>query len=87
MYIIVVYDVDESLCSKYMKVLRKYLFHTQKSVFEGEITTKDFKRLQNELVKIDKNEDVLFYVISSKKALSKVDINNNLISLTREIII
>ena len=38
MYVICVYDVQEKRCAKVMKVLRKYLFHVQKSVFEGEAT-------------------------------------------------
>ena len=38
MYIICVYDVKEKRCQKFMKLLRKYLFHVQNSVFEGTLT-------------------------------------------------
>ena len=38
MYMVCVYDVDEKRCAKVMKVLRNYLFHIQKSVFEGSLT-------------------------------------------------
>lgn len=46
MYVICTYDVNEKKCSKVMKILRKYLFHIQKSVFEGTLTPKKFKDLQ-----------------------------------------
>ena len=49
MYVICVYDVNEKRCSKVMKVLRKYLFHIQNSVFEGELTPAKYKILQKEL--------------------------------------
>ena len=42
MYVICVYDVNEKTCVKVMKILRKYLFHIQKSVFEGPLTPKQF---------------------------------------------
>ena len=38
MYIICTYDVKSKNCPKFMKLLRRYLFHVQKSVFEGELT-------------------------------------------------
>ena len=38
MYIICTYDIKEKRCPKVMKVLRRYMFHVQKSVFEGELT-------------------------------------------------
>ena len=38
MYVICTYDVAEKRCVKVMKVLRKYMFHVQNSVFEGELT-------------------------------------------------
>ena len=51
MYLISVYDICTSgeggkkRLPKVMKLLRKYLHHTQKSVFEGEITDAKFMAL------------------------------------------
>lgn len=60
-----------------MKVLRKYLFHTQNSVFDGELTDKEFKNLKLELMKIG-IDNVKFYIISSKKALHILTIGDEL---------
>ena len=49
MYVICVYDVNEKTCAKVMKILRRYLFHIQKSVFEGTLTPKQFSTLKEEL--------------------------------------
>ena len=52
MYIICTYDVKSKNCPKFMKLLRRYLFHVQKSVFEGELTPATYKKLTKELEKI-----------------------------------
>ena len=57
MYVICVYDVNEKTCVKVMKILRKYLFHIQKSVFEGTLTPKQFSVLKEELHKVTSDED------------------------------
>ena len=46
MYVICTYDVAEKRCVKVMKVLRKYMFHVQNSVFEGELTASKFNELK-----------------------------------------
>ena len=71
MYIIAVYDVNEEYCNKVMKIFRKYLFHKQNSVFEGELTEKEFNNLKKELMNITISNDILFYVLPSAKALKK----------------
>ena len=51
-----------------MKILRKYLFHVQESVFEGELTPKQFKRLKSELDNLTCEEDqVLIYYTCNVK--------------------
>ena len=52
MYIICTYDVKSKNCPKFMKLLRRYLFHVQESVFEGELTPAAYKKLTKELEKI-----------------------------------
>ena len=49
MYIICTYDVKSKNCPKFMKLLRRYLFHVQESVFEGELTPATYKKLTKEL--------------------------------------
>jgi len=73
MYLIVSYDVDANKCHKVNKVLKRYLFHIHNSVFEGEITDKEFILLKKELSKIiiDINDKILFYILLSDKYLRK----------------
>ncbi len=77
MYYIVSYDIDSKRCPKVMKILRKFLFHTHNSVFEGELTNKEFKLLTEEINKIINKEtdSIIYYKISSIKAISKEGIN------------
>ncbi len=55
MYVILVYDISVSVdkgnrnLSKIYKICKKYLTHIQNSVFEGEITESNLKKLQLEL--------------------------------------
>ena len=76
MYIICTYDVNEKTCAKVMKILRKYLFHIQKSVFEGTLTPKKFKDLQTEIKGVvDEEDSVLFFISYNDKQIYKKSIN------------
>lgn len=87
MYVICVYDVYEKRCAKVMKVLRKYLFHVQKSVFEGELTPKQCSELNMELDKIIKDDDeVIMYYTYSNRQLNRM-VNGQKKSFKRNIII
>ncbi len=82
MFVIGVYDISiinhsgEKRLPKIMKIMRQYLHHTQKSVFEGEITTAKFFELNKKLEKfIDKNFDyVVFYQIDNPKNIKRTTI-------------
>lgn len=55
-----------------MKVLRRYMFHVQKSVFEGELTPAKFNELKIKLNKIVESDDsVLFYFVYENKKIKK----------------
>ena len=55
-----------------MKILRRYLFHIQKSVFEGTLTPKQFSALKEELHTVTSDEDsVLFYFSYNEKQIYK----------------
>jgi len=82
MYIILVYDIStetkegKKRLPKLMKKCREYLHHTQKSVFEGELSEGRFLALKNEIEKIiDKNSDyVVTYKMANKNNLERENI-------------
>ncbi len=69
MRVILVYDIateeptDQSRLNRARKVVRKYLHHIQKSVFEGDITPSRLEKLKAEILRvIDKKRDsVIIY--------------------------
>lgn len=73
MFVIVVYDVNVKRNTKVLKTCRKYLFHVQKSVFEGSITEAKLRRLKGELLHIiSKEEDsIIIYRFETLKYSSK----------------
>ncbi|MCS6962155.1 MAG: CRISPR-associated endonuclease Cas2 [Deltaproteobacteria bacterium] len=74
MYHIIVYDVEEKRVSIALKILRKYLFWVQNSVFEGELSDGQLAMLENELKgAIDLNKDsVIIYSVEEKWLRKKV---------------
>lgn len=77
MYVICTYDVNEKRCPKIMKILRRYLFHIQKSVFEGTLTPKQFNLLKEELKnEAAESDSIIFYFSYNEKQIYKVDFNN-----------
>lgn len=72
MYVICTYDVEEKRCIKVMKILRRYMFHVQNSVFEGELTPTKFNELKAKINKVISSEDsVLFYFVYENKKMKK----------------
>ncbi|MGI6486305.1 MAG: CRISPR-associated endonuclease Cas2 [Tepidanaerobacteraceae bacterium] len=69
MFVILVYDVGEKRVAKTLKTCRKYLNWVQNSVFEGEISMANLKKLKLELSRlIDNDEDsVIFYIFRSTR--------------------
>ncbi|MEM1988974.1 MAG: CRISPR-associated endonuclease Cas2 [Candidatus Woesearchaeota archaeon] len=52
MYVILVYDFKESRVAKAYKIVRKYLYWRQRSVFDGEINEEDLDYLIKELTSL-----------------------------------
>jgi len=85
MYIILVYDISTETkegkrrLPKVMKKCRQFLHHTQKSVFEGEITDSKLFSLITSIEKlINKNEDyVVIYKLENKNNLERRNIGIN----------
>ena len=74
MYYIVVYDISSpKRLPRMLKICRKYLHWVQKSVFEGELTKRQFINLHDELKsKINKKEDsIIFYQIRNTDVVDK----------------
>jgi CRISPR-associated protein Cas2 len=73
MYVIIVYDVSVERVSKVCQFLRKYLHWIQNSVFEGELTESELKKIEigiNEI--IDTNQDsIIIYKFQSEKFVEK----------------
>lgn len=78
MYIILVYDIalDQNgakVLRHVFKICKKYLSHVQKSVFEGELTKSQLKKLTIELRKWirDDKDSVIIFKNCNKKWLDK----------------
>ncbi|WP_368491069.1 CRISPR-associated endonuclease Cas2 [Clostridium sp. BJN0013] len=69
MFVILVYDFGEKRVGKALKLCRKYLTWVQNSVFEGELSMANFKKLKIEIENImDKKEDsIIIYKFNSTK--------------------
>jgi CRISPR-associated protein Cas2 len=66
MYIILVYDMGEKRVGKMLKLCRRYLHWIQNSVFEGDITELNLKKMKQEASQImDKSHDSLI-IFSSR---------------------
>lgn len=73
MYVIIVYDVDESRVNKVRKVLLPFLFWIQNSVFIGEISASRYRILLKKLNKvIDKDYDTIdIFIMRHEKLLKR----------------
>ena len=73
MFVILTYDVKQKRQNKIMKICKKYLFHAQKSVFEGYMTDAQLIRLERELARFsDPGEDSLcVYKVPNYRGLTK----------------
>lgn len=73
MFVILVYDVSEKRVTKVLKKAREYLYWVQNSVFEGEISEANYKKLKMELrAIISEDEDsVIIYKLRSTKYSSR----------------
>ncbi len=73
MYTIIVYDANTKRVHKYLKLLRRYLYHTQNSVFEGFITYHNLTNLKKSLKKINKNNDdsIIIFTFQNSKYIKR----------------
>lgn len=73
MFVIVSYDVHKKRVNKVHKTVKKYLNWIQNSVFEGELTMGQIKKLKKEIDDvISPNYDsVVFYIYPNANYISK----------------
>ena len=73
MFVIGVYDIGEKRVTKVKKLFDQFLFWTQNSVFEGELSKAQLAEFKMRLEKIiDKRYDsIIFYIIGNKKWVTR----------------
>lgn len=73
MYVIIVYDVAVERVNKVCKFLRRYLHWIQNSVFEGELTESEFRKVRAEIKRIihEESDSVLIFILSSPTMVQK----------------
>jgi CRISPR-associated protein Cas2 len=71
MYLIVVYDIDVTRVNKVNKFLKMYLHWRQNSVFEGEVTISQFKKIEVGLKEIvdEEVDSIMIYKLPDKNNL------------------
>ncbi len=69
MFVIMVYDVNQSRVTKVLNTARKYLNWVQNSVLEGELTDAKYEKLKTEVTKKIKSEEdsVIFYILRTTR--------------------
>ena len=72
-FVVLVYDFGEKRVARALKTCRKYLYWVQNSVFEGEISEVNLKKLKAELKKImnEKEDSVILYTWRTQRYSSR----------------
>lgn len=73
MYVIIVYDVKVERVNKVKSFLRQNLFWIQNSVFEGELTNSEFKKVSDGLMNIidEECDSIIIYKFMMEESLTK----------------
>lgn len=73
LFVVLVYDVGEKRVARALKTCRKYLNWVQNSVFEGEISEVNLKKLKAEMTRImNMSEDsVIIYIWRTQRYSSR----------------
>ncbi|URZ15127.1 CRISPR-associated endonuclease Cas2 [Clostridium felsineum] len=69
MFVILVYDFGEKRVGRALKICRKYLTWVQNSVFEGDISVANLKKLKYELsdIMMPGEDSIIIYTFKSTK--------------------
>lgn len=73
MYVIIVYDIKVERINDVRKYLRTYLNWVQNSVFEGEVTKAELRRMKSEIKEMinEKEDSVLIYEVRLRKYIER----------------
>lgn len=72
-YLIAVYDVNRKRGGRMLKLFRRYLTWVQNSVFEGDLTTVQFRELQTKAEAILQDSDgVVFYQLRDERYTERI---------------
>jgi len=73
MFVILSYDVHKKRVNKVHKIAKKYLNWIQNSVFEGELTMAQLRKLKQELDDVIKPnyDSILFYIYPNANYINK----------------
>ena len=75
MFLIIVYDTEKQNCANLHKLLKKYLFWNQNSVFEGNVTEAQFREIKFLLQKKCVPESFIsIYAVENEKFVRKEQI-------------
>ena len=82
MYIALAYDISSDCANRVRKHCEQYLVRAQKSVFEGEMSEKNYNRLKGILeAEIDPEQDsVIIYRLDSFGAVKKESIGKTMLA-------
>ncbi|WP_006788294.1 CRISPR-associated endonuclease Cas2 [Thiorhodospira sibirica] len=67
MFAIIMYDVEAKRTNKFKKLLRRYLQHTQYSVFCGDISESKLLALRKELSDLMNDEDRVVEILTANR--------------------
>ena len=73
MYLIIVYDIKVERINDVRKYLKTYLNWVQNSVFEGEVTKAELRRIKNKIKEMinEKEDSVLIYEVRLRKYIER----------------
>jgi len=75
MFVILVYDVDESRVMKFFNLCKQYLTWRQRSVFEGNISKSKLDELLKNIKKLKTKEDyIIIYLLPNKNNLKCLEL-------------
>lgn len=67
MFLIAAYDVPAERTEKYRKLLARYLSQLQYSVFAGDLTEKDYRKLRQDIKVLYEDSDYLVFVRTANR--------------------
>ncbi len=74
MYLVVAYDVPAERTEKYRKLLTRYLAHFQYSVFAGDMTEVEYRRMRQNIDTLYKDTDHIIFIQTTNRRNINIEI-------------